>query len=581
MERLAAPIGIAALAVGAIVTCLFALSRGDARAEASAGRSAPGEAAADEGRTSATLDVIDDAASGVRETVTETPGDAAAQPDAATPEEFTTVSGLLVLPPGFEPTEPVKVHAWPSGDDDREPSEIELEASATAWTFDQLAPGPWTFTARAIADDHCAWGRSASVQTAAWSERKGVEVVMKEYGVRGIVRDAGGAPVAGLDVHYRLSLSDPMVGEIDGWSRHRRPVSASLDANTWRISVDLEGELLETRRELAALERSVQVLADRDPVVFELPDAETEVRASAGEAQAALLRAWSERLREEARVESAESPFRSVEVLSHGEWAVLGGAVDELATGPSTPPSGAVTTAGDGSFWIPLPGSGEVTLSVRSTRIGPDSTDPGFLATSAETELTEAAPVATHPITVERAAAISGRLSRADGNLDEISVFLRSLDEGDTDVTNTDAEGRFSFSGQRPGKFILYARGGGTSGQSFCTDADLWLTGGSIHRFDDVLTASSSLTGVVVDGAGEPVVGATVVAFGADNRSLKRSARTDDRGVFTIVGMYSVDYTLEVADQELAGGARFRVLAGGAMANAGTLTVDLARTPER
>ncbi len=599
MTRSLGNLGIAALGVAALLGGLWAITRGQVAAGETGGLVSEGEPDPETPEDAPHLVGIQDPTEPLREAVSGAGDGVSATPEPGDVVELASVSGTLFLPSGFQPTEPIKVYAWPTGDDDRMPLEVEIAGSAKEWTFKELPVGPWVISARAVANDHCAWGKSKELKVAGSEEREGVEVPLKEFGVRGVVTDSGGAPLAGIEVRYDLDFSDRTVGDIAGWNQKKK--SSWNNGPNQRIKINFGGENIAFANGLlradaasdiritSTLESGLSgaILAPPSIETIEMPTidlGEYRIESNANQvaAQTALLEALTRQIEFDLTDSTVGSPNLNDPQFAAG---LSSGAVQgwnfihntgEVEEAPSIPSSGVVITDAAGRFWVAVPGPGEVTMRVSDSELDLEANDPGYLGNSTSVDLTDDAPIGNAILALERAAAVTGRLVRADGQLDDISVFLRPFDGGTTDTSSTDGDGRFRFRGRKPGKYHFYARSGGDSGQDYCTCGVLQLSAGSIYLLDDVLTRSSSLTGVVVGKDGQPVAGAKVTAYGAANRSLTRTGRTDQWGVFTIVGMYPVDYTLEVSGRKVAEGMKFSVPPGGGMADSGTLTLEKA-----
>lgn len=588
MTRTIGRLGLSALGVSVLLGGLWAIGRGQAAAGETDGLVSEEESASAPAPVADLVSIQEPTAPLLEAVAAPDEGDRVAI-DSGDVIELGSVSGVVSLPPGFVPTEPVEVFAWPVGEGERTPLSLQLaapssERAANEWTFQELPLGPWVFTARAVALDHCAWGKSQELSVLRPDPYDGVEVSMKEFGVRGVLTDTGGSPLAGVEVSYGLDSSDRTVGAIDDWPQSRETVQ--LDLGSGRMQFSFDGRDLEIVEGLFSSTTAGIEFTSIDGLLGGVakPSAETakEIGKEAGRLAiaAALLERRSHQIQlDELTVALAPHPKEFLV----GQWGVpsSSGENDDVEEAPSIPSSGAVVTDAAGRFWIALPGPGEVTMTVASTRIQYGDTDPGYLGGSTSEDLTGDAPIGEASLALERAAGLVGCLVRGDGHRNDLNVFLRPASEGATNTASTDAEGRFRFSVKRPGRYIFYARGGGSSGQDYCAAAEIDLTAGSIYVLDDVLTNSSSLTGVVLGADGQPVSGAEVIAFGANNRSLKRVGRTDEWGTFTITGMYPVEYTLEVSGKPLSQGAKFFVPPAGGMANAGTLTLDGAEKSPR
>lgn len=587
-------LGLSVLGVSVLLGGLWAAGRGQAAAGETDGLVGQDERVA-AAAASANLVGLEDPVSPLLEEVLEPQEEDRVAIESGDVVEFACVHGVVSLPGGFEPTEPVEVFAWPVGEGERAPVRLELGPSTREWTFQELSLGRWVFTARAVAKDHCAWGKSRELFVLAPDRYDGVEVPLKEFGVRGLLTDKAGSPVPGVAVNYDLDYSDMTVGSIEDWARRRQPVELELSSN--RVHLSFVGGELELVAEsllipsaesdflVTSIEELIPPPADPFPAQPVTAGGAFTSTAQVDSALEAALLEMAVRGLEDETVGSPSLDGPRIIRSTSSAWGFEPSNfvdVTEVAEDvPSIPSSGTVLTDAAGRFWIALPGPGEVSMQVASTRIEYGETDPGYLGDSTSVDLTPDAPIGEARLALERAAALVGRLVRGDGHLDDLSVFLRPAEGGNTATGSTDAEGRFRFSARKPGRYIFYARSGGNSGQEYCTTAEIDLVAGSVYSLDDVLTGSSSLTGVVVGADGQPVTGANVTAYGANNRSLKRTGVTDEWGSFTIRGMYPVEYILEVSGKPAAQGAKFLVPPAGGMANAGTLTLDGAESPPR
>lgn len=122
-----------------------------------------------------------------------------------------------------------------------------------------------------------------------------------------------------------------------------------------------------------------------------------------------------------------------------------------------------------------------------------------------------------------------------------------------------DSQGRFAFTGLAAGSFSLAATKPGWTGGAYGqrrpdgTPMPLVLTGGD--RLGSVvlqLWKNASLGGLVVDEAGEPIVGLGVRALrrswigGRPRYAMAGAAQTDDRGLYRIAGLRPGEYIVVV-----------------------------------
>lgn len=588
------PLKLGIMGLGAVVVLggLWGLTRGQAEAGAAGGTA--GGLAAEEPvesppEVTAHLVEVQDRVEPLREAVAQESG-AAASPAPAL--ELASVSGTVQLPRGFVPTEPVDVFAWPVGEArERAPLTLRIAANASSWTFEELPFGAWVFTARAAAKatsgDHCAWGKSREFSVESAGEYDGLLVPLTEFGVRALVTDMNGMPLAGIDVIYRLNHLDSTAGEVRNWTapRGKNEVSVQTFSNGIVSFETLSGSLNALGYGSGSAGR---VEIGRVTQAPQEPPASSELHFDEEELSRLFLKAVSE------AQEEAGGGQVVVERGAQGGWLFnvtdSGGVAEEIVmeeeeeegeeegeeepVEPPIPATGRATTDAAGRVWIALPGPGEVTVWLPRSKLKEADTDPGFIYGAVQVELTSEAPIGEASLALERAAALMGRLVGTDGHVKGITAFLTPMESGNSDSVNTNDKGFFKFAGKKPGKYIFYARSGGESGQDFSANRIVELTGGSIYQLDDVLTASSNLTGMVTGPDGQPKTGAKVIAYGANNRSLTRTARTDEFGVFTITGMYAVEYTLEVSGQSLAEGAAFYVPPAGGTARVGTLVLE-------
>lgn len=472
-----------------------------------------------------------------------------------------SLEGVVALPPGFPAQATVRVRAWPAAGGDVAPAFLDLAPGTTRWRFDGLAPGAWVVSARADAASRIGprigWGRAEPADLLPGEDRAGVRVALQEYVVTGTVTDAHGAPLAGIHVDHIWSSTDPQAGdareaapEVQTWgstvSDGRVILNLSgLDGGVFRIQPPLqEAEVAEVEELLDALSRAQEAAAVSGTrnVTFESYSVSAANVGFGGE---------SIRLSDHVVEESGKRP------ATPDGWVLEGFRADHVVTDAA------------GVFRIPLPGPGDVEL------MAPGSEQPeaavSYLRAQRALSVSVDEPTVTVTLELQPAAILTGRLTRSDGSTDGIEVFLRALSGGGTRNESTDGEGRYRFDGLPPGEYLFYARSGGERGQDLCTHDRILFEDGGTYVHDDVLTASSSVEGRLVDEAGEPLEGLQVIARGKDNHSLSRNAETGPDGRFRITGMYPCDHVLSVPGHELEGTTTVQVPPRGALVDAGTL----------
>jgi protocatechuate 3,4-dioxygenase beta subunit len=137
----------------------------------------------------------------------------------------------------------------------------------------------------------------------------------------------------------------------------------------------------------------------------------------------------------------------------------------------------------------------------------------------------------------------------------------------------TDAQGRFMFPGLIPGDYEVSASRGdflpGTLDQQTSFESTSRIAVSRAARVDGVtlvLSRGLAVTGIIVDGTGEPLQGVPVVALQLDTSSDGRQARlagavqggarqTDDRGRYRVLGLQPGKYIVAaLADAATLGG---------------------------
>jgi uncharacterized GH25 family protein len=155
---------------------------------------------------------------------------------------------------------------------------------------------------------------------------------------------------------------------------------------------------------------------------------------------------------------------------------------------------------------------------------------------------------------------ISGHVLRADTGepLPKAAVRLQAIQQGqvDSQVTQTDANGAYSFAGLAPGKYMLFAEHNGFAPKQYGGEEPgrggdvLNLDPGqNLDKLDMKLKPAGVISGTVIDQDGDPVQGIGVSAahprFQPGGREIMdeiRSESTDDLGNFRIFALPSGAY---------------------------------------
>src|SRR5262245_38209302 len=196
-----------------------------------------------------------------------------------------------------------------------------------------------------------------------------------------------------------------------------------------------------------------------------------------------------------------------------------------------------------------------VTLDLRS---GDDLSGIGFTALPPPESAMESTP--QPPETPERAT-IRGRVLTTSGS--PVAEAIVNLKGPMTPrFFRTDAKGRFAFTGVIPGEYEVVATKGeflpGTLSQqtAFELSSRISVTDGArVNNVTLVLSRGSAVTGTIVDAAGEPLQGLSVVALqlgvNGDRRravlagaSLGGDRQTDDRGRYRVLGLEPGTYII-------------------------------------
>ena len=146
-------------------------------------------------------------------------------------------------------------------------------------------------------------------------------------------------------------------------------------------------------------------------------------------------------------------------------------------------------------------------------------------------------------LTMRTLAAQGAAAGRGGRGAAPLSAAEQAANSG-MDFVMTDSSGRFVFHDLPKGPALLVATAGGFVERPGVTSRPLQLSDGQ-HLTDHRLTLvkTASLSGVIVDEAGEPVVGMQVRAMrrdmpaGAARYTITGNARTDDRGLYRIDGL--------------------------------------------
>lgn len=526
---------LVAFAVALLGTFFFLVSGGEPPVEAAIEREVADVLHEGPNEDPVDLAAVDRPAEAAREVVVPAAEEANGPNGSAAPAPMTpaTVHGTVTLPPGFPTGADIEITGW-NRDPEMAIAPPKVIAQADgSWSFDSLVPGNWTFTARVAHEDRLGTGRSDPLELAAGEDRRNVRIAMREYVVMGTVTDSAGAPLRGLRVSYDWSGAEPALRE------------ASKSQDPWRVSISN----LPVGGQNVSFGRLNAVTTWANPTASDVRIS-TVQNTEAGEERILEMVKMLEVIQMDMRNVELSGEVNSLEGLAlesflPGNLNPLTEPAHELFFAPTDHASGEVTTDDAGRFRIPLEGRGEVSITAPAHTDQPSALEAQFLRTSQSVEVTEQAPSAMVEFMLLRAATVNGHVMRSDGTKSSISVFLRP--EGKSTKTGTtDDEGAFEFARLRPGKHNFYARSGGDSGQEFSVALVLELREGENRYINDVLTASSSVQGVLQNPSGQPLTGVKITAFGADNDNLKRTGTTDEHGFFRIVGMYAGDYVLSL-----------------------------------
>ena len=231
-----------------------------------------------------------------------------------------------------------------------------------------------------------------------------------------------------------------------------------------------------------------------------------------------------------------------------------------------------------------------VTLDLRS---GDDVSSIGFTALPPPESAMESTP---QPPETPEQATIRGRVLTTSGSpVAEAIVNLK----GPTTPRffRTDAKGRFAFTGVIPGEYEVVATKGeflpGTLSQRTAFELSSRISVTDRERVNNVtlvLSRGSAVTGTIVDTAGEPLQGLSVVALqlgiNGDRRravlagaSLGGDRQTDDRGRYRVLGLEPGTYIIAALADATSFGASaaqsvpFYFPGSASIADAATVTI--------
>lgn len=533
------------------------------------------------------------------EASTDDPDDPLANHDRELAAEPCILEGVLRMPRNFPRTSEVTLLAWHSGEG--LPPVTTVSPSDRPFRFDEVPPGEWTIVARAESGDRIAWGKSLPVHAVAGGHVSGISVALFEYYVEGVVTDKNGLPLAGLEFSLSWSPSDPLAGTrspdhisfesyADGFrgSPIRPQGLTNLPSLSGEVSgfqaisdATLEADLREIEALLSAVRQTERVshVEFEDPASPFAPEVPVDQPSAPASPTVVYLDA-QQTLNNSLSTLQLSNDIGLV--LTQGNLEVSGAKItfdDALVTYSSYRPASwrvpgggdrRFTTGPGGTFRVALEGPGTFEI------VGPEHNSDDmldWLRTSVSGEVTVEAPIARADIELRLGGRVEGRVVRSDGHAAGIDVFLRRLGSGSTSNHDTDENGRFEYEKLEPGKYLFYARHGGSAGQDYCLHLELDVREGQTVFIDDILTASSSLTGVVQDTTGMPLKGVTVTASGSNNDNLTRRGKTDEFGVFTIVGMYACRYDLSVGKRRPTEAVSVDVPPQGALTDVGVVVV--------
>lgn len=121
------------------------------------------------------------------------------------------------------------------------------------------------------------------------------------------------------------------------------------------------------------------------------------------------------------------------------------------------------------------------------------------------------------------------KLAESGDPVADIPIFLRSRAHREgVGPKRTDEAGQVRFDGLAPGRWRVATRRGSDVEKAVLVEV------GKTHDVELALPVGVTVTGVVVDAAGEPIAGARVVVTGWGGSAAETLAHTDDRGRFEL-----------------------------------------------
>ncbi len=143
---------------------------------------------------------------------------------------------------------------------------------------------------------------------------------------------------------------------------------------------------------------------------------------------------------------------------------------------------------------------------------------------------------------------LSGSVKRAGGT-PAAAASLTLVDYGFTRTTTPDASGSFTFGAIPPGSYELSATEGGSTiwwdgARSRTTASTITVNGNDVSGLTLTLPGGYTLSGVLHDGDGQSVPGATMYLLGSDGQQVQTT--TDGTGAYAFRGLRADSYKVAV-----------------------------------
>lgn len=283
------------------------------------------------------------------------------------------------------------------------------------------------------------------------------------------------------------------------------------------------------------------------------------ISASAGGHEPAALRPRELRAGETVEVELVLAPGgRTLTGIVTDAGGPIGGArIDATKLGSGARPSDAVAstlTGPDGRYTLTVP-QGQLLVAASEPSYAPQSriVEVGPAGATADFQLVPGGVIEGIVLDERTREPASGALVTA--RRDSPAMLLG---ERARHVATTGADGRFRFTGLRPGAYELAAHASGRASRA-TTVVGIGVAE-QVTDIEILLGNAPVIRGVVVDDSGAPAPGVGVIAFSGPGSSARATA--DDQGAFVIEGLAPGKYML--------------VGRGGTFLSAGATRVELA-----